>query len=161
MAFWASAFEAISTNPKPRERPVSRSVMTDADSHVPTSANSASRSALVVSKDRFPTNSFFPMISLLLPPPGEHTNRVAIVRARSRRRERRSGVAHRQRTGVSYVESAVAASGPPGVPCGSDGTRWSDRGAALGAAARHAVPRSTARVLDEWPDRYRYPSRMP
>jgi hypothetical protein len=65
-------------------------------------------------------------------------------------------------TGLSYVESAAAASGPPGaVPCGSDGTRWSDCSAPLGAAARHAVPRSTATLLDEWPDRYRYSSRMP
>src|SRR5262245_18659136 len=48
IAFWASAFDAISTKPKPRERPLSRSVTTEADSQVPTSVKSASRSALVV-----------------------------------------------------------------------------------------------------------------
>jgi hypothetical protein len=48
MAFWAFSFEAISTRPKPRERPLSRSVMTEADSQVPTSANDTSSSALVV-----------------------------------------------------------------------------------------------------------------
>src|SRR5690242_18529924 len=61
MACPASLDELISTKPKPRERPVSRSVTTVADSHVPTTENSASRSALVVLKDRFPTKSFLPM----------------------------------------------------------------------------------------------------
>src|SRR5262249_21072169 len=61
MAFCASAGELISTKPKPRERPVARSVMTAADSQVPTSPKSDSRSALVVEKERFPTNSFLPI----------------------------------------------------------------------------------------------------
>src|SRR5579883_1751611 len=55
------ARRAISTKPKPRERPVSRSVTTVADSHVPCSEKSVSRSALVVSNERFPTKSFLPM----------------------------------------------------------------------------------------------------
>jgi hypothetical protein len=41
---------------------VARSVTTAADSQVPTSANSASRSALVVSNDRFPTKTFLPTV---------------------------------------------------------------------------------------------------
>jgi len=36
-----------------------------------------------------------------------------------------------------------------GVRCGSDGVRWSDRRTPLGAAVRHAVPRSTAMILGE------------
>src|SRR5262249_44635783 len=56
----ASAAEFISTKPNPRDRPVARSVMTDADSQWPTSENSDSRSALVVSKERFPTKIFWP-----------------------------------------------------------------------------------------------------
>src|SRR5207244_126111 len=67
IAFWASLAELISTKPKPRERPVSRSVMTVADVHVPACENSDSRSALVVSKDRFPTKIFLPIGSLLAP----------------------------------------------------------------------------------------------
>src|SRR2546427_1623889 len=61
MARPASLDELISTKPKPRERPVSRSVTTVADSHVPISENSDSSSALVVEKDRFPTKIFLPM----------------------------------------------------------------------------------------------------
>src|SRR5262249_26821621 len=61
-------------------------------------------------------------------------------------------------TGLSYVESAAAASGPlGGVRCGSDGVRWGHRRALRGAAARHAVPRSTATILGEGPDRFRSP----
>src|SRR5262245_61052578 len=62
IAFCASAGELISTKPKPRERPVSRSVITAADSQWPHSANSASRSAFVVLKDRLPTKIFLPML---------------------------------------------------------------------------------------------------
>src|SRR5439155_145594 len=69
MARPASLDELISTKPKPRERPVSRSVTTVADSHVPTCANSDSSSALVVEKDRFPTKIFLPM-ALSCPFPG-------------------------------------------------------------------------------------------
>src|SRR5881409_1099381 len=69
MALPASLAELISTNPKPRERPVSRSVTTVADSHVPTCENSDSSSALVVEKDRFPTKIFLPM-ALSCPFPG-------------------------------------------------------------------------------------------
>src|SRR5881628_590729 len=61
MALPASLDELISTKPKPRERPVSRSVTTVADSHVPTCANSDSSSALVVENARFPTKIFLPM----------------------------------------------------------------------------------------------------
>src|SRR5262249_53632999 len=58
-------------------------------------------------------------------------------------------------TGLSYVESATGASGPPGgVPCGSDGTRWSDCSAPLGGCcpARRAPehrdgPRRIARSV--------------
>src|SRR4051794_7222209 len=70
MAFSASLAELISTKPKPRERPVARSVMTDADSHVPTSAKSCSRSALVVANARLPTYNFLPMTLLLARPWG-------------------------------------------------------------------------------------------
>ena len=50
-----SAFELISTNPKPRERPVSRSVMMRQLSTVPTSENSAFKSDSFVWNERFPT----------------------------------------------------------------------------------------------------------
>src|SRR5262249_44379080 len=61
IALLASLAELISTKPKPRERPLSRSFTTVADSTVPADANSDSRSAPVVEKARFPTNSFLPM----------------------------------------------------------------------------------------------------
>src|SRR5262249_49489885 len=61
----ASLSELISTKPKPRERPVARSVMTDADVVVPTSENSCSRSSLVALNARLPTYSFLPMNLLL------------------------------------------------------------------------------------------------
>src|SRR5262249_13074888 len=49
--------------PKPRERPVARSVMTATDVQLPTCEKSASRSAVVISKERLPTKSFLPMES--------------------------------------------------------------------------------------------------
>src|SRR5207245_3528608 len=61
IAFCASLAELISTKPKPRDCPVARSVMTATDSHVPAWENSASRSLLVVSKERLPTKIFLPI----------------------------------------------------------------------------------------------------
>src|SRR5207249_2122512 len=61
IAFCASLAELISTNPKPRDCPVARSVMTATDSHVPACENMASRSLLVVSKERLPTKIFLPI----------------------------------------------------------------------------------------------------
>src|SRR5205807_9516145 len=52
----------------PRERPVSRSVMTAADTTTPWRANAARRLSLEVVKDRPPTNSFTDMGALLLNP---------------------------------------------------------------------------------------------
>src|SRR5204862_6806034 len=57
MACSASSGVAISTNPKPRERPVSRSVTTLADSTAPHAANASRRRSLEVEKERPPTNS--------------------------------------------------------------------------------------------------------
>src|SRR5262249_11331899 len=62
----ASLAELISTKPKPRERPVTRSVITAADSQGPICAKSASRSAVVVSNERLPTKIFLPMASTFL-----------------------------------------------------------------------------------------------
>src|SRR5436309_3522342 len=61
MARSASSFELISTNPKPRDLPVIRSVRTVADSHVPALENASRNSSPEVSKDRLPTNSFLPI----------------------------------------------------------------------------------------------------
>src|SRR5437763_2523232 len=57
MACSASSGAAISTNPKPRERPVSRSVTTLADSTAPHAANASRRRSLEVEKERPPTNN--------------------------------------------------------------------------------------------------------
>src|SRR5438034_8863873 len=59
MAFWASPSSFISTNPNPRDRPVSRSVITWARVTVPCWPNSCSRSSDVVLNGRFPTYRFF------------------------------------------------------------------------------------------------------
>src|SRR4029450_13579987 len=66
MACSASSGVAISTNPKPRERPVSRSVTTLADSTLPTAAKASRRRSLEVEKDKPPTKSFTAMEGLLL-----------------------------------------------------------------------------------------------
>src|SRR5574341_144752 len=66
MACSASSGVAISTNPKPRDRPVSRSVTTLADSTLPTAAKASRRRSLEVEKDRPPTKSFTAMEGLLL-----------------------------------------------------------------------------------------------
>src|SRR5438445_591542 len=57
----ASSFVAISTKPKPRERPVSRSVTTLADSTLPHAANASRRRSVDVEKERPPTKSFTAM----------------------------------------------------------------------------------------------------
>src|SRR5207253_4326839 len=86
----------ISTNPKPRERPVSRSVTTVADSHVPTCANSDSSSALVVEKDRFPTKIFLPM-ALSCPLPGRlWFGRSCLSEKPRSSRERRAHITRKQ-----------------------------------------------------------------
>src|SRR3954453_6954931 len=54
----------ISTKPKPRERPVSRSVATWARVTVPYSPNQLSRSSEVVWKGRFPTKMFLLIVFL-------------------------------------------------------------------------------------------------
>jgi len=54
----ASSLVAISTKPKPRERPVSRSIMTTADSTIPYRANAVRRPSFEVENDSPPTNSF-------------------------------------------------------------------------------------------------------
>ncbi len=61
----ASSEVAISTKPKPRDRPVSRSVMTAADSTTPYRAKAARRLSFEVVKDRPPTNSFTDIGTLL------------------------------------------------------------------------------------------------
>src|SRR5262245_5048406 len=66
MACSASSGVAISTNPKPRERPVSRSVTTLADSTLPTAANASRRRSLEVEKDKPPMKSLTAMEGLLL-----------------------------------------------------------------------------------------------
>src|SRR5437867_7451872 len=66
MACSASSGVAISTNPKPRDRPVSRSVTTLADSTLPTAAKASRRRSLEVEKERPPTKSLTAMEGLLL-----------------------------------------------------------------------------------------------
>jgi hypothetical protein len=58
MAAAASSGLVISTKPKPRDRPVSRSSITEADSTAPACEKSSRSSSLVVRNERFPTNSF-------------------------------------------------------------------------------------------------------
>src|SRR5436305_8388191 len=63
MAFCASSSVDISTKPKPRERPVARSVITVAVLQVPACENSSLSSSLVVLKERLPTNNLVPIVS--------------------------------------------------------------------------------------------------
>jgi hypothetical protein len=57
MARSASSGEDISTNPNPRDRPVSRSVMTAAESTPPYLANVSRRRSVEVENERPPTNN--------------------------------------------------------------------------------------------------------
>src|SRR5881296_3602921 len=66
MACSASSGVAISTKPKPRDRPVSRSVTTLADSTLPAAAKASRRRSLEVENARPPTKSFTAMAGLLL-----------------------------------------------------------------------------------------------
>src|SRR4051812_40329873 len=61
----SSAPSAISTNPNPRDRPVSRSVITWARVTVPYWPNAVSKSAAVVLNGRLPTYRFLLMRHLL------------------------------------------------------------------------------------------------
>src|SRR3972149_2782860 len=63
----ASAPSSISTNPKPRDRPVSRSEITCARATVPYGENTSRRSSAVVLKGRFPTYKFLLIIILCEP----------------------------------------------------------------------------------------------
>src|SRR5579862_1793916 len=64
MAFSPSSLLAISTNPKPRERPVSRSVMMLTRSTCPYDSNICRSSSSLVLKLRFPTKIFFTLMPL-------------------------------------------------------------------------------------------------
>src|SRR5690242_270914 len=65
MAAAASSGVAISTKAKPRDRPVSRSSITEADSTVPTAAKASRSSSLVVRNERFPTYSLVAILTIL------------------------------------------------------------------------------------------------
>src|SRR5438093_8602708 len=67
MACSASSGVAISTKPKPRDRPVSRSVTTLADSTLPVAAKASRRRSFEVENERPPTKSLTAMEGLLLP----------------------------------------------------------------------------------------------
>jgi hypothetical protein len=64
MAFSPSSAFVISTNPKPRERPVSRSVMMLTRSTCPYASNNCRSSSSDVLKSRFPTKMFFKRLPL-------------------------------------------------------------------------------------------------
>src|SRR5690606_2933937 len=57
IASWVS----ISTNPKPRDRPVSRSEITSAERTVPYSPNSVRSLSEVIDHGKLPTYNFFPI----------------------------------------------------------------------------------------------------
>jgi hypothetical protein len=65
MARSASSSVDISTNPKPRERPVSRSVITRAELTIPKRANASRRLSFEVVNESPPTNNFTGMQGLL------------------------------------------------------------------------------------------------
>src|SRR3989442_5769182 len=112
MALPASLAELISTKPKPRERLVSRSVTTVADSHVPTCANSDSSSALVVEKDRFPTKIFLPM-ALSCPFPGRlWFSHSCLSEKRRSPGERRARITRKQEDVFAYALIQVTAQRP-------------------------------------------------
>src|SRR5262249_19033992 len=67
-AIASSAPSAISTKPKPRDRPVSRSMMTCARVTVPYWENASWRSSEVVPKGRLPTYKFLLMVTHSRPP---------------------------------------------------------------------------------------------
>src|SRR5437870_9305274 len=114
MAFSASSVVAISTKPKPRERPVSRSVITAADITSPKRAKAPRRPSLEVENERPPTNSFTDMTcSFRLP------GRLPRVYIRQERRPRRDGAALRR---GSPSRSAARGSG------GGGGQQQTDRG---------------------------------
>jgi hypothetical protein len=80
----ASASLPISTKPKPRERPVSRSVITAADVTVPKRANASRSPSLDVEKARPPTNNLTDMTTLLSAAVGPRTRVYRVRRALSR-----------------------------------------------------------------------------
>src|SRR6476619_6752911 len=62
----ASSAVAISTKAKPRDRPVSLSSITEADSTVPAAEKASRSSSLVVRNERFPTYSFVAILLTIL-----------------------------------------------------------------------------------------------
>src|SRR5712692_4091937 len=68
----ASSGVAISTKPKPRDRPENWSVMTVADVTLPHWVKNSRRPSLVVENERLPMKSFCAMGRLRLPPVGIH-----------------------------------------------------------------------------------------
>src|SRR5206468_1917215 len=100
--------------------------MTATDSHVPAWENSASRSLLVVSKERLPTKIFLPILSLLAPRGGLRI----LSRLPGREADVRNAVTHKQ-------EDAPPLSPIPCVVQTRDSTACRGR-----ASARLAPPRT-------------------
>src|SRR5262245_61075231 len=65
MAASMSCWVSISTKPKPRERPVSRSLITSAERTVPWAENSSLRSSELTDQARLPTYIFFDIRTVL------------------------------------------------------------------------------------------------
>src|SRR5688572_19514590 len=80
MAACASASEPISTNAKPRARPVSRSVTIVVRDTVPKGANASARLDSVMLKERLPTYSLLDMRFTRMEPAGRKRGNRAVER---------------------------------------------------------------------------------
>lgn len=106
----ASSSLGISTNPKPRERPVSRSITIEAEATCPNDSNAWRRASSVVLNDKFPTYSF--MVRSTYPPErgirmkrcsrlGQSSRAAVAGRLRTRPQDRsREPPEYRKRLGV-------------------------------------------------------------
>lgn len=113
MAAWASWSEPISTNPNPFDRPVSRSMMTCADTTAPYGVNMSCNWESVTPQLRFPTYNFLPTTNSRGPVPAALMDRLPAP-------DRRAGGTD-ERAGESSAMTPVSTDGSNGRSASLDG----------------------------------------
>ena len=140
MAFCASSVVLMVTKPKPRGRPVSRSIIMLVSVTVPCAANASCKSFSVVSKERFPTNNLL-LIDVLLsgqPLPSTDCSRTPGLKSSLNRVHLKIHHALKE-TSYQTDDSKIAGSGALAIAIGNNPRAQLDTAPKVGRRCRAAL----------------------